>query len=161
MEREAGVPKPPTEPLFVPYTDALEEIANGNGQSPYTADAGGGILGTAPQSAVLHFRRFMAPVTKSRSMCRVLLIASSNSSSVESRICSRRGHTQPKKPSNVRQPPYISYENTTNIWEVASAFFTMSNVLLNIFSIGTFVSIDFSGWINSLDSWANATMFQA
>ncbi|KAJ5259611.1 hypothetical protein N7478_012592 [Penicillium angulare] len=50
-----GFQKAPTEPLFVPYTDALDSIANGNGESPYTADAGGGILGTAHTERGLTF----------------------------------------------------------------------------------------------------------
>ncbi|OOQ82808.1 Carboxypeptidase cpdS [Penicillium brasilianum] len=50
-----GFQKPPVEPLLVPYTDALNAIANGNGQTPFTADAGAGILGTAHTERGLTF----------------------------------------------------------------------------------------------------------
>ncbi|KAJ5786950.1 uncharacterized protein N7503_012162 [Penicillium pulvis] len=45
----------PTEPLYVPYTDALNADANGHVQAPYTADAGAGILGTAHTERGLTF----------------------------------------------------------------------------------------------------------
>ncbi|KAJ5648820.1 uncharacterized protein N7484_002543 [Penicillium longicatenatum] len=50
-----GFQHAPTEPLFVPYTDALNADANGNVQAPYTADAGAGILGTAHTERGLTF----------------------------------------------------------------------------------------------------------
>lgn len=50
-----GFQKPPVEPLLVPYTDSLNAIANGNGQIPFTADAGAGILGTAHTERGLTF----------------------------------------------------------------------------------------------------------
>ncbi|OKO97879.1 Carboxypeptidase cpdS [Penicillium subrubescens] len=50
-----GFQKPPVEPLLVPYTDSLNAIANGNGQVPFTADAGAGILGTAHTERGLTF----------------------------------------------------------------------------------------------------------
>ncbi|CAI7589689.1 unnamed protein product [Penicillium glandicola] len=50
-----GFQKPPTEPLFVPYTDALDRIANFETSTPWTADAGGGILGTAHTERGLTF----------------------------------------------------------------------------------------------------------
>lgn len=50
-----GFHSPPVEPLFVPYTDALNGIAHGRGSRPFTADAGGGILGTAHTERGLTF----------------------------------------------------------------------------------------------------------
>jgi len=50
-----GFQKPPIEPLLVPYTDSLNAIANGNGQIPFTADAGAGIMGTAHTERGLTF----------------------------------------------------------------------------------------------------------
>ncbi|KAJ6134743.1 hypothetical protein N7523_001065 [Penicillium sp. IBT 18751x] len=50
-----GFQKPPIEPLFVPYTNMLNEIANGNEGTPFTADAGAGILGTAHTERGLTF----------------------------------------------------------------------------------------------------------
>lgn len=50
-----GFQKAPTEPLFVPYTDALQQMADGNPSTPYTADAGAGILGTAHTERGLTF----------------------------------------------------------------------------------------------------------
>ena len=51
-----GFEKPPLEePLFVPYTHALDDIANGNEKIPFTADAGAGILGTAHTERGLTF----------------------------------------------------------------------------------------------------------
>ncbi|KAJ6111286.1 hypothetical protein N7486_003521 [Penicillium sp. IBT 16267x] len=52
---QQGFQHAPTEPLFVPYTDALNADANGNVQTPYTADAGAGILGTAHTERGLTF----------------------------------------------------------------------------------------------------------
>jgi carboxypeptidase D len=50
-----GFQKPPVEPFFVPYTDALDRIANGHSSTPWTADAGAGILGTAHTERGLTF----------------------------------------------------------------------------------------------------------
>ncbi|KAJ6026583.1 uncharacterized protein N7446_004816 [Penicillium canescens] len=50
-----GFQKPPIEPFFVPYTDALDRIANGRSSTPWTADAGAGILGTAHTERGLTF----------------------------------------------------------------------------------------------------------
>lgn len=51
-----GFKKPPLEePLFVPYTQALDEVANGNEKIPFTDDAGAGILGTAHTERGLTF----------------------------------------------------------------------------------------------------------
>ena len=50
-----GFQNPPIEPLFVPYTNTLNEIANGNEMIPFTADAGAGILGTAHTERGLTF----------------------------------------------------------------------------------------------------------
>ncbi|KAJ5578786.1 uncharacterized protein N7459_007750 [Penicillium hispanicum] len=50
-----GFQKPPVEPLFVPYTAILDADANGNPPSPYTADAGAGLLGTAHTERGLTF----------------------------------------------------------------------------------------------------------
>ncbi|KAJ5817062.1 Peptidase S10 serine carboxypeptidase [Penicillium robsamsonii] len=50
-----GFQRPPDGPLFVPYTDALEAIANGVVGSPWNYDAGGGILGTAHTERGLTF----------------------------------------------------------------------------------------------------------
>ncbi|KAJ5819553.1 hypothetical protein N7474_005144 [Penicillium riverlandense] len=50
-----GFQHAPVEPLFVPYTDALNAIANGIESSPFTADAGGGLLGTAHTERGLTF----------------------------------------------------------------------------------------------------------
>ncbi|KAJ5971244.1 Peptidase S10 serine carboxypeptidase [Penicillium vulpinum] len=50
-----GFQRPPDEPLFVPYTDELEDISNGNAGSPWNYDAGGGILGTAHTERGLTF----------------------------------------------------------------------------------------------------------
>ncbi|KAJ5614867.1 hypothetical protein N7528_008521 [Penicillium herquei] len=50
-----GFQKPPTEPLFVPYTAALDANANGDPESPYNANAGAGILGTAHTERGLTF----------------------------------------------------------------------------------------------------------
>lgn len=50
-----GFQKPPTEPLFVPYTSALDTVANQQGSIPWTNDAGGGILGTAHTERGLTF----------------------------------------------------------------------------------------------------------
>lgn len=44
---QKGFQKPPVEPLFVPYNDAVNQLAKGQEQIPFTDDAGGGILGTA------------------------------------------------------------------------------------------------------------------
>ena len=52
---QQGFQKPPTEPLFVPYTSALDADANGRASAPYTADAGAGILGTAHTERGLTF----------------------------------------------------------------------------------------------------------
>ncbi|KAJ5780783.1 hypothetical protein N7457_005943 [Penicillium paradoxum] len=45
----------PSNELFVPYTDALNAIANHASSRPWTADAGGGILGTAHHERGLTF----------------------------------------------------------------------------------------------------------
>lgn len=50
-----GFQKPPTEDLFVPYTNALDADANGEATAPYTFDAGAGILGTAHTERGLTF----------------------------------------------------------------------------------------------------------
>lgn len=50
-----GFQKPPVEDLFVPYTDSVSAIANGNPQIPFTADGGAGILGTAHTERGLTF----------------------------------------------------------------------------------------------------------
>ena len=50
-----GFQKPPIEPLFVPYTTALDKLANGYQSIPWTADAGAGILGTAHTERGLTF----------------------------------------------------------------------------------------------------------
>ncbi|KAJ5925766.1 hypothetical protein N7454_007276 [Penicillium verhagenii] len=50
-----GFQTAPTEPLFVPYTKALNMDANGNAEAPYTSDAGAGILGTAHTERGLTF----------------------------------------------------------------------------------------------------------
>lgn len=50
-----GFQHAPVEPLFVPYTDALNAIANGVESSPFNADAGGGLLGTAHTERGLTF----------------------------------------------------------------------------------------------------------
>ncbi|CAG8927119.1 unnamed protein product [Penicillium salamii] len=50
-----GFQKPPIEPLLVPYTDKLDQIANGQTKIPWTADAGAGILGTAHTERGLTF----------------------------------------------------------------------------------------------------------
>ncbi|KAJ5210145.1 Peptidase S10 serine carboxypeptidase [Penicillium cf. griseofulvum] len=50
-----GFQKSPDDPLFVPYTDALEAIANGHSSSPWDYDAGGGVLGTAHTERGLTF----------------------------------------------------------------------------------------------------------
>lgn len=50
-----GFQKPPTEPLFVPYTTALDGLANGETSIPWNADSGAGILGTAHTERGLTF----------------------------------------------------------------------------------------------------------
>ncbi|KAJ5234165.1 uncharacterized protein N7469_003333 [Penicillium citrinum] len=50
-----GFQKPPTEPLFVPYTSALDTIANQEAGIPWNNNAGGGILGTAHTERGLTF----------------------------------------------------------------------------------------------------------
>ncbi|KAJ5153919.1 Peptidase S10 serine carboxypeptidase [Penicillium coprophilum] len=50
-----GFQKSPDGPLFVPYTDALEQIAKGDAGRPWNYDAGGGILGTAHTERGLTF----------------------------------------------------------------------------------------------------------
>lgn len=50
-----GFQKPPVEPLFVPYTAEVDELANGKQRIPWTADAGAGILGTAHTERGLTF----------------------------------------------------------------------------------------------------------
>ena len=50
-----GFQKPPVEPLFVPYTAALDRLANGETSTPWNADSGAGILGTAHTERGLTF----------------------------------------------------------------------------------------------------------
>lgn len=50
-----GFQKPPVEPLFVPYTFEVTELANGAQQIPWIHDAGAGILGTAHTERGLTF----------------------------------------------------------------------------------------------------------
>lgn len=50
-----GFQKPPTGPLFVPYTSALDKLANGDQTTPWSNAAGGGILGTAHTERGLTF----------------------------------------------------------------------------------------------------------
>lgn len=50
-----GFQSAPTEPLFVPYTDALVRDAHGRAERPYVWDGGGGIMGTAHTERGLTF----------------------------------------------------------------------------------------------------------
>ncbi|KAF4768871.1 hypothetical protein HAV15_008468 [Penicillium sp. str.  len=50
-----GFQKPPTAPLYVPYTAALDRLANGETSTPWNADSGAGILGTAHTERGLTF----------------------------------------------------------------------------------------------------------